>query len=134
MIALHRTGRIQLFRIDGRPLGEDAIADERDFTHAVPVQGGLVVLNALGARQVPLPDRTGSRTEFVYLLYLLEADKGLRLGAVPVEIRVPGQRIDRILAIDGALAFTNGGETLVVPMPFGGDAGGAGVDPRPDSR
>ena len=132
---VHREQRVQLFSPDGRGLGEDAIADDRDFTFVVPVQGGVLALNALGARQVPLPDRTGSRTEFPYLLYLLETGSGLRLAADPVEIRVPGQRVDRSLALEGALVLSSGSSTAVLPIPFRGPSAAVPAgEPRPSSR
>ncbi len=133
-VIVHRESRIQLFSPSGLGLGEDAIADDRNYTHAIPVEGGVLVLNALGGRQVPLPDRTGSRTEFPYLLYLLETSSGLRLARDPVEIRVPGQRIDRLLAIDGAMILSSGGSTVVLPIPFRSEAGASGGDSGSNPR
>lgn len=133
-IVIHREQRVQLFSPEGVARGEDAIADEREFTHVVPVEGAVVAINALGGRQVPLPDRTGSRTEFPYLLYLLESDRGLRLRTDPAEIRVPGQRIERMLAIDGALVFTSGGSTAVVPIPVPDERDEPGDGPRSAPR
>lgn len=133
-VVVHRENRIQLFSPSGIGLGEDAIADDRNYTHAIPVEGGLIVLNALGGRQVPLPDRTGSRTEFPYLLYLLEPSSGLRLSRDPVEMRMPGQRIDRLLAIDGAIVLSSGGSTVVLPIPFRHDRGASVGEPRSNPR
>ena len=71
--------------------------------------------------------RSNSRDQWRSVVQVLAAD--------PVEIRVPGQRVDRSLALEGALVLSSGSSTAVLPIPFRGPSAAVPAgEPRPSSR
>ncbi len=115
--------RVVAFRADGELLGEDAVADERNYLVATPIEGGIVVVNALGSRQVPSPITGGMRTEFAYVVYRLSLGDGLRLLGPGLQVRLAAQRCERVGVVDGYLLLSTNSSTLAVPLPTAGSEG-----------
>jgi len=113
---VHCDKRLSWFGLDGNLLGEDAISDDRDFRMALPVTGGLLVLNAMPVRMSPAPAGFGNRPEYPYLMYLLERPSGLRLAGAAREIRIPGQPIQSMVPVDGFLIASGEDATIAVPV------------------
>ncbi|MFO0827060.1 MAG: PQQ-binding-like beta-propeller repeat protein [Phycisphaerales bacterium] len=116
-VAFQFEDRIVVFAMDGSLLGEDALIDEGNFVFLLPIESGLLSVRSSGSRQVPYPLTGGMRTEFPYLVYRLSVAEGCRLLGPAMQVRLTGQRCDRIGAADGVVFFSTAGQTIAVPMP-----------------
>lgn len=108
--------RVLLFGLDGSLRGEDAVADDRNYLFVLPVEGAILVVNALGSRQVPSPLTGGMRTEFAYLAHRLSLDSGLRIEAPAARIRLSAQRCERAATLPDLLLLSTATSTLAVPF------------------
>ncbi|MEM1330443.1 MAG: PQQ-binding-like beta-propeller repeat protein [Planctomycetota bacterium] len=99
-----------VFRPDGERLGADAFDGAEALT--VPVIGAdyAVALDALG--------RPGPGGGSAHTLYVFDATTG-RLSGERAELLLPGPA-EEVVAIDGVLAVSAGGDTVLLPMPGGG--------------
>ncbi len=119
-LLVHFEHRCILLGHDGRIIGVDSTAGERNFTFVLPTQEALLQFNGLGGRQVPGAGAGTFRIDFSYLVQRLDPTKGLRLDGAPLEVRCPNQRADRALVVDGWLLLSSSQGTTAVPFPGGG--------------
>lgn len=115
-VVLQFEDRLVSFTSEGELLGEDAVVDEGNYIFAVPIENGLLAVRSAGGRQVPYPLTGGMRTEFPYLVYRFDVLDGCRLTAQAIQVRLSGQRCDRVTAVDGLLLFSTAAGTIAVPL------------------
>jgi hypothetical protein len=110
------------FDAAGTLIGEDALldkgTDEGTFIFLVPTQEGVLAVRTSGSRQVQWPISGGMRTEFPYLVYRLSIVEGCRLLGPALQVRLTGQRCERLGAADGVLFFSTPSQTIAVPLPL----------------
>ncbi len=112
-VIVHATDRLMLLSPSGEIRGVDSSSRERNYTAALPHEGGLILLDGLAARQVD-DGEGGVRIEFPYILQDLSREHGLRIESPAFELRCTGQRVDRALLCDGwLLVSSNFGLTAV---------------------
>jgi len=109
--------RLVAFDRDGALLGDDAIFDEGTYLFFLPIEDGFIAVRGAGGRQVPYPLSGGMRTEFPYLVYRLSMRDGCRVMGPALQVRLSGQRCERIGATDGVLFFSTQTQTIAVPLP-----------------
>ncbi|MBL9149734.1 MAG: PQQ-binding-like beta-propeller repeat protein [Phycisphaerae bacterium] len=115
-VVLQFEDRLVSFTSDGGFLGEDAVVDDGNYIFAVPIDEGLLAVRSAGGRQVPYPLTGGMRTEFPYLVYRFDVLDGCRLTAPAIQVRLSGQRCERVTAVDGLLLFSTASGTIAVPL------------------
>ncbi len=95
------TDRVILFDLQGRTVGQDAVASEHGYSHVLPSRDLLVAVDP-SRSFVSAPDRSGASPSTA-VLYMLSRREGGRLVAEPIALPVGDQSADRWILIDGAV-------------------------------
>ena len=108
--------RVLRYDAEGRLVGADAVAEDRNYLLADLASDSIAVLSFRGAG--PITDESGTpRTEFVYVVYRFGLDDGLRQLGPAIEVRTVGPRFDAMRIIDGWMILSSPGSSLGIPIP-----------------
>ena len=117
-LLLHFKGRVLDFGPRGRLQGTDAVATSPNYTLMLPAGEQIILLSALGSRQIRLQDRLGHRTIFEYRVHQLDRSRGCKLLGPDLQLQSP-VRIGRGAVVNGWLLLGSDAGTTAVPLPPG---------------